>query len=64
MSFSQFIQFALYGLFVVASVVDLHAEFDGDMRSWQTLSATYFEDDAWRLNLTGQTRLGWATFCL
>lgn len=57
MSFSQLIQFALCGLFIAASVADLQAEFDGDSRSWQTLSGTYFEDDAWRLNLTGQTRL-------
>lgn len=33
------------------------AEFDGDVRFWQTLSINAFENDDWRITASGQTRL-------
>ncbi len=35
----------------------LHAEFDGDIRYWQTLGINFYEDDDWRVTLGAQTRL-------
>lgn len=57
MFLKQSIQLGLCGLLFVLAGARAFAEFDGDVRSWQTLSANLYEDADWRATLTGQTRL-------
>lgn len=35
----------------------LHAEFDGDVRLWQTLGINFYENDSWRVTAGAQSRL-------
>jgi hypothetical protein len=44
-----------FGSFSGLSAV--RAEFDGDIRLWQTLSINAYESDAWRITASGQSRL-------
>jgi hypothetical protein len=43
--------------FVQLCPVSVFAEFDGDIRSWQTLGFTFHETDNWRFKGAAQTRL-------
>ncbi|WP_269524029.1 DUF2490 domain-containing protein [Coraliomargarita parva] len=56
--------YRLFRTFVPAAVLlfsaalpSLKAEFDNDVRYWQTVSLNLHEDEDWRVTMSGQTRL-------
>jgi len=54
--FTGFLNLSVFCVVGLLSTSPLLARFDKDFSTWQALSVTFYEDDAWRLKAAAQTR--------